>query len=945
MKNSFGKICIVTSLGIMGTVVSHAQVQTVRGTLTDPTGAPISGASVKNLVTKKMVVTDADGKFTISGASGQKLSIMAIGYAKSEVIIAGATMSVSLKAETTTLQEVSVGSRGKPRTAVDLPVPVDVIKMNQVATTMSRPDLMSQLMVAVPSFNYNKQSGSDIGDAVDFATLRGMGYDHTLVLVNGKRRHISSYVSSTAGSSGSGSDLNTIPQGAIDHIEVLRDGASAQYGSDAIAGVLNVILKKDVGHFTMTTGWSGFYDHKYNTLKSADPSLYYQGSKVDGNAYTNTMDWGLSLGSKGGFLNISGNFLTQGKTFRGNVDNNVFTQTRRAFGDGSVTSGGGMYNLEIPLSSKIKLFSFGGYNYKHANSFAWSRKWASASNRIKFPTDANGNLIFVPSIMQVGSSANDSISALNVYYNPQEDVYMRDLSGTLGLKGNIGGWNWTLSNNTGRSDAHIFGNKTFNASLPLPQQYTKTRFDDGGFNYLLNVTNLDFDKHFSNVFQGLTLGWGAEFRYERYQIYAGEPDSYINGGALLNGAPKAAGAEGYPGYQPSDAVVAHRNNISGYINGTFDITKKWLVDLAARFENYSDFGFVNVYKIATRYKITDNFNIRGAFSSGFRAPTMQEMNFSNTNTTVVKNELVYTKLVPNYSQLARLAGIPKLKQETSLNYSIGFAYKLSNNFTATVDGYMIKLKNRVILTGNYDNSTPALADYMNANSLSQANFFANAANTTNKGIDVVLDYHNHWGENHFNVLVTGNIQKVTIDKINVPSQLGTSYLAYQQFFGTQPQMLLEASAPKAKFSINPEFGTHLVDIGLRFTYWGKIVKAGGGQDSLPGVPHDGPGGGGISAQGNGWDPYVKLDNGSGVVPEYFYYNPKVTSDIYVNFKFSKKIKWIVGVDNLFNVHSDPAFTPGAKIRSWNDNGTGGYFDNVQMGFNGMRMYSKLVFNF
>jgi iron complex outermembrane receptor protein len=312
---------------------------------------------------------------------------------------------------------------------------------------------------------------------------------------------------------------------------------------------------------------------------------------------------------------------------------------------------------------------------------------------------------------------------------------------------------------------------------------------------------------------------------------------------------------------------------------------------------------------------------------------------------IINGQLQYSKTVPNYSEVAKLAGIPKLKQETSTNYSAGFTWQPSKNFTATVDGYMIKMRDRIVVTGFYDASTAALTDYLNQNSLHSVNFFANAVNTTNTGIDVVLDYHHSWNRQHFNALLTGNIQKVVIDKVNMPSTLGSTYLDYQNFFGTQPQYSLIASAPHAKFAFSPEYGIDAVTFGARWTYWGKIVKVGNGSASIPGAKPDGPGGANISASGNGWDPYVQLDDGSNVVPEQFVYSGKVTTDFYFNYKISKAVTWIVGVDNLFNVHPDPAFTKGARQNSWNDFPTGGYFDNVQMGFNGMRMFSKLLLKF
>ena len=314
--------------------------------------------------------------------------------------------------------------------------------------------------------------------------------------------------------------MNSIPEASIDRIEILRDGASAQYGSDAIAGVINIILKKDVNHLNVIAGYSGYYDHKYNSLNAVDPSQFYTGNWIDGNTFTAGLDYGVPIGKSGGFLNVGGNFMAQGKTFRQVPDTNWTTNPkalstndwRRAAGDGAVTSGGGMYNLEIPIAgTKTTFYSFGGYNYKHSNVYAWTRRWHNESNRVKFPTDADGNLIFVPNIMRVFGTPDGTITSDNVYYNPQEDVYIKDMSFAGGIRGTIGnGWDWDLSNNTGYNDFHYFGNKTFNASLPLPEQYTKNRFDDGGFDFLQNTTNFDISRHFSDFLQGLTVAVKTE---------------------------------------------------------------------------------------------------------------------------------------------------------------------------------------------------------------------------------------------------------------------------------------------------------------------------------------------------------------------------------------------------------------------------------------------------
>ena len=289
--------------------------------------------------------TDNSGKYSLALKAGTyQVIFSAIGYEKKTLTVTLAdgetkVLDVELAVSQESLKEVIVvGSRGGGRSRIESPVPVDVIRLNQLTENTAKPDLMSQLNQAVPSFNYNKQSGADGADAIDLASLRGLGFDQTLVLVNGIRRHMTAYVDagqSARGRGNSGTDLNAIPESAIDHVEILRDGASAQYGSDAIAGVINIVLKKDVNHLTFSAGYSGYDDQKYNTLNYSDPKAYYTGHKFDGQTLTLGGDYGVSIGKNGGFLNIGGDYQDAGKTFRYAPDLAI-SRERRAFGDGSV---------------------------------------------------------------------------------------------------------------------------------------------------------------------------------------------------------------------------------------------------------------------------------------------------------------------------------------------------------------------------------------------------------------------------------------------------------------------------------------------------------------------------------------------------------------------------------------------------------------------------------
>lgn len=766
---------------VLSSFLLHAQKNYAVLVTDSKTGYPVSNATVKLKTSGKGSATNATGSMVIVAKPSDILEVSCIGYASQEVTLSeSATVSVILVPSAIEyLDVVVVGTRGAPRAKIETAVPVDVIRINQVGLPTAKMDLTSALNMAAPSFNYNKQSGADGADHVDLGTLRGLGPDQTLVLINGKRRHQTAFVAlfGTRGRGNSGSDLNAFPQSAVDRIEILRDGASAQYGSDAMAGVMNIVLKNDVKRWSISTGWAGNYDHKFNAAKFNDGNQYYSGSKIDGNTFTFSANGGLPLGKQGGFINVSFDLLTQGKTYRQadttnwQTDKNALPYInggRRAFGDGSVNTYGAMYNLEIPTSAskKTTFYSFGGYNYKSSDAFAYTRNWSSRPQR--FPVDLNGNLLYDADIMR---TANDG----EIYYNPHIQTHIADVSFAAGIKGICHGWNWDLSNTLGRNDFHYYGDKTFNASaFYIAGVKAQTHFDDGGFNFLQNTLNFDVSKSFKTVAQGLNLGLGAEYRYDHYSIYKGEEASYksyhptdIFYPNVGENRTPASGSQGFPGFSPDDVVKQHRANVSLYADGELNATDAWLLDVAARFENYSDFGSVVTFKFATRYKVAANFNVRGSVSTGFRAPSLQQINFSNTLTSFSNGNLIQSRIARNGDAITKAAGIPDLKEEKSVNASLGFAWKPIPGLTFTVDGYMVKVKDRIVLSGLFsagDSSLPlAFITQLNAIGVSTAQFFANAVNTTNYGLDVVVDYTKKFGRNTFKALLAGNFQHMKID--------------------------------------------------------------------------------------------------------------------------------------------------------------------------------------
>ncbi|MEO8146432.1 MAG: TonB-dependent receptor [Bacteroidia bacterium] len=929
------KIYLLLAILLSLTTVTWSQVK-VTGTVKDAKGSGLPGVTVVEKGTSNGTSTKNDGTYSLTVPGNDAMLVFSyIGYQKQEIKASDAG-SVTLTEDAVNISDVViVGSRRAGRVKTETPVPVDVISVSQVSATTGRGSVTALLNYSAPSLNFNKQSGSDGADHIDLATLRGLGPDQTLVLINGKRRHQTAFVSvfGTRGRGNSGTDMSAIPASAIDRVEILRDGASAQYGSDAIAGVINLVLKRDVKVFTGDLSYGGYSDKDFNPSFDKSFGQYETGDKFDGQTINFNGNYGVPLGKKDGFINFSVNVMNQTKTFRQVLDtSNLFTNDdalpinpyRRANGDGSVTAGGGFINLELPCGSgNTKVYAFGGYNYSSSDAFAFTRNWSARPER--FPTDPNGNLIFVDGIMHTTPENVDQGIPADTFFNPHIQTHVSDGSLAVGVNGRtMSNWNWDVSNNTGRNDFHFYGDKTFNASLGSG----KTHFDDGGFSFLQNTTNVNFTKEIGNIAQGFNLALGAEYRMEKYELYAGEEASYKN---YDTSGVKATGAQGFPGYQPADEVTDNRSTVGVYIDAELDITKKWLITGAIRAENYSDFGFTVNEKFSTRYKVADNFSIRGSVSTGFRAPSLQQINFSSTFTTVQGATVAEVKIAPNYSEITKSAGIPELTEEKSVNAGIGFTYSPVKNFNITVDAYTVMVKDRVVLSGQFDASDATLdtnfTNTLNALSVAYAQFFANAVNTTNNGVDIVLEYKKVTENNSFRATLAGNIQKMTIDSINVPEKLNDTELHRKTFLSDREQAFILASAPKSKFSLSLEYGIKKLSVGLRFTYFGDVTLLGYGEDAL------------------GIDPQVPTDlNDTVYVPDKYDYSGKLVTDLFITYKITKGITLCVGSDNIFGIHPDFGAVKSAKGWAYN-NEPAGPWDAVQMGGNGRYIYAKLGLKF
>ncbi|VXC20090.1 TonB-dependent receptor [Flavobacterium sp. 9AF] len=853
----------------------------ITGTVIDELGEPIIGVNVIEKNTSNGVVTDFNGKYKITVNENALLIFSYIGFKSTERTTETNVINVTLM-EGQQLQEVQiVGSRSPKRTITESAVAIDVIDIKEVTTQSGKIEINQLLQYVAPSFNANKQSGSDGADHVDPATLRGLGPDQTLVLINGKRRHQSSLINlfGTRGRGNTGTDLNAIPVNTIKRIEILRDGASAQYGSDAIAGVINIVLKDNnegiSGNITYgaynTNAKGDFLEGTPNTDgyrldQNGNGNSYGKNQKFDGGSLKIATNYGVKLGEDG-FANFTLEYLNKNKTLRPGYD------FRKGFGEAEINGFNFFGNIGTKLSAKTELYIFGGRNYRNTDAYAFTR---------------NDGERVVESIYPGG-------------YTPRITSVIFDSSIATGIRTKTdNGWNIDISNTFGKNLFHYTIKGTLNASL---EEASPTEFDAGGHSLSQNTMNFDFSKNFNTILEGLNFAFGAEYRTEQFSIFAGEEASYatydINGQVVtdpanqtipvdpISGNPRPGGSQGFPGYSLANELTKNRSNISLYTDTELDITNSLLVSGALRFENYSDFGSTTNGKLATRIKITDKINLRGSISSGFRAPSLAQIYYNLRFTNFNSSGATEVLLSPNNSPVTRAFGIEKLNQEKAVNSSIGITASFGD-FTTTLDGYFIKVKDRIILTGYFDASALNIG-------VSEAQFFANGVNTKTNGLDVVIAWKKNIDHSSFAATLVGNINDMKIDKVH------NGTLDEGTFFGKREKAFLLASAPSSKFGLNLNYKRNKFDGGLNFTRFSKVVLV----------------------------DYSEADD---------VYDAKIVTDITLGYQFSKNLKLSVGSNNLLNIYPD-------KQDEIGDTEAGGYWDSVQMGFNGAYYYARLGFDF
>lgn len=856
----------------------------ITGTITNvQNGEPLAGASITIKGQKTGASSDADGKFVIDAKPGDVLIISLLGYTTQEITV-GAASSYAIKLITnfSSVDVISViGSRGRPRTDVERPVPVDVFSAEDIQKT-GQTELGQMIHYSAPSFNSTKYGISNVTSYVDPATLRGLGPDQTLVLINGKRRHQSAAlnVNNVVGRGTVGTDLNVIPSAAIERVEILRDGAAAQYGSDAIAGIVNLQLRRNNS--------GGQYSAHYGLTKEGD-----------GKTYEQSVNFGLPLGKNGGFFNTTlqmhhNDPTDRSEPYTGTVyssDATVEAEMIEArnfdrqiegtkYGIAKNTNGIAFYNAEIPLKNDWAIYSFGGYSYKDITAYGFFRPPSNTKRRV-----------------------------LEIYpngYSPVFPATLQDISNAVGVKRTLlDGWNMDFSNTFGRNHIALYSNNTVNPSYG---QASPTEFFGGNLIFSQNSTNVDFYKALKvGNLKSFDLSFGAEGRLEHYKINQGDDASWMVG--PLTGTD--VGASGREGFSANNAVSRNRSNIGVYGDLETDINHALLLGAALRFENYSDFGSNLSGKLSARYKIGEYFSLRGSINKGFRAPSMHQLYYSSdADAQWLTIDGVFDSYpvghLRNDNPYVKAAGVDQLKPETSMDYNLGATLNFKNKFVLTVDAYQIDIKDKIVISSQLNAASPELSPIFSGSGYALVQFFSNAIDTRTKGLDIVSTFNQNLGlesDLSISAALMFNETKVRGD-IRTPSELTSvgSNLIDRSMIG-----LIEVAQPKSKVILSANYSYKMIEAMIRGTYFGEVSvwqnDAAANQDQTFGA--------------------------------------KILTDVSLTWNITKRISWTLGANNVGNVYPDriafPSLTGSGQTpytRFTNQFGFMGayYYTAVRVGF-------------
>lgn len=916
----------VILIGILSVLPVTATADALKVVVKNQDGSPITSAKV--MIGSEEQTTDDNGAAMFSDISGaQSIQIAAIGFADRRVnITAGQTeLMVELAPIQTIESIVVVGTRSRGRRALQAPVPIEVVEREQLSLT-GQSETGRILQMLVPSFNFSSSSISDGTDALRPATLRGLGPDHTLVLINGKRRHKSAllHINTSVGRGTSGTDFNAIPSSAIKRIEVLRDGAAAQYGSDAIAGVINIVLKDDVD--------------------TGDANLYWgQTYEGDGDTWIGNANYGMKVGESG-FVNLTAEWRDRYRTNRAGLtgtrqydwieedpgrpadatleienddgtvtekdvwyDSREYTFDRQNFriGDADSTQKTGFYNFGLPLLEGLELYSFGGYSTRQNNSSGFYRRANQAERTVTeiFPDG------FLP---EINTDIEDVSLALGMAWTHESTDLNVDVSANHGL-----------------NTFDFFISNSLNASYGVG---SPTSADAGGFE--LSQTSFNLDVTYPLEYQSslINLAGGVEFRREGYGIHAGEPASWINAGLGVDGA--ASGIQVFPGFRPNQATDENRTNIAGYADFESYLSGQpgsgLLVGAAVRGEQYSDFGSTITAKATARYDLSKQIGVRAAGSTGFRAPSLQQLYFNNISTQFkidtddINNNGDTEELIPlevgtfrNDSEAARALGIPELKEETAFNVSGGVVLKPIDKLWLTVDGFLIQIDDRIVLSGSFGaDNVEGLAE-AGANS---AQVFTNVAQTRTQGVDVAAGYlYAFDNESILNLKVALTLADTeVIGDVDAPEILvGLE----DTLFPSQERSMIEEWQPNTRINFSADYIVGDLTLGGALRYFGEYT----------------------------------VQEGSGDDPARQTYGGKWLTDIQGNYQLNEGLSLTIGANNLLDQVPDENTIGQSRGGNLVD-GSGevivdspGVFTysrrSAPFGFNGGLYYAKLSYSF
>lgn len=699
------------------------------------------------------------------------------------------------EAMTTGDRVVVTGTRGAGRTALQSVAPIDVLSSDDLDAHAST-ELNDILSYSIPAFNFPSPAINDGSDSIRPAQLRGLSPDQTLVLVNGKRRHTSALLNlNQVGRGAAAVDLNTIPTGAIGAIEVLRDGASAQYGSDAIAGVINVLLRdaREGGAVTVT------YGERHTTFEGPRSSRKIR----DGEALTVSGWAGLPLGEEG-FLTLSAEFRDRNPANRADIDIQnqyplqadgsldprelTFDRLNWRHGPSQSKDVTLFANAGIPINGDLELYGYASYQNREARSFGFYRRARDARN--------------VPSIYPDG-------------FLPEIQPDITDFGFAAGVRGNTGDWSWDASAVYGSNEVDWTIGNTLNRSIGAT---SPTEFDAGSLRMRQITTNFDASRQLDvGGFAGpVNFAVGVEFRHENYKLGAGEPGSYFGVPGL------AGGSQVFPGYQPQNAVDESRSSIGAYMDLEADITDRFVGNAAVRFEDYSDFGSTLNAKLAGRFQATDTLAFRGAVSTGFRAPSLQQSFYTATSTVFsVENGVQVGREVGTFavdSAIARALGSQPLEAEEATNISAGMVFS-SGGWVVTLDAYRIEIDDRVLLSENL--ATPAVVALL-PQGINGARFFINAADSKTEGLDLVANYSWTADAGQFRFTAAGNLNKTTLSNVRATGVL-SELDPPPTVFSRQNLLRQEEGAPSSKVILGLDWSRDDYSALVRATRFGSVL--------------------------------------------------------------------------------------------------------------------------